>query len=200
MRVLVTGGAGYVGSTTAERLVGTGHEVVVYDSLVRGHRAAVPAEAALVVGDIGDGATFEKALRDHQIEAVLHCGGLAVVGESVTQPDRYFEVNVVSGPKTIIDAVASGRRAAASIHEYLAGVTDGERAIFATVRYATAPEDRLILDLSKRPRAHAPLPMIQAGTFKATQVGFDEPTARAEAGRCFRCRKYPAAGTGFPFD
>ena len=95
--------------------------------------------------------------------------------------------DVVSGPKTIIDAVASGRRAAASIHEYLAGATDGERAIFATVRYATAPEDRLTLDLSKRPRAHAPLPMIQAGTFKATQVGFDEPTARAEAGRCFRC-------------
>jgi NADPH-dependent glutamate synthase beta chain and related oxidoreductases len=95
--------------------------------------------------------------------------------------------DVVSGPKTIIDAVASGRRAAASIHEYLAGVTDGERAIFATVRYATAPEGRLTLDLSKRPRAHPPLPMIQAGTFEATQVGFDEATARAEAGRCFRC-------------
>ena len=95
--------------------------------------------------------------------------------------------DVVSGPKTIIDAVASGRRAAASIHEYLAGVTDGERAIFATVRYPTAGDGRLTLDLSKRPRAHAPLPMIQAGSFEATQVGFDEATARAEATRCFRC-------------
>ncbi len=95
--------------------------------------------------------------------------------------------DVVSGPKTIIDAVASGRRAAASIHEYLAGVTDGERAILATVRYATAPEGMLSLDLSRRPRAHAPLPMIQPGSFEATQVGFDESTARAEAGRCFRC-------------
>ena len=95
--------------------------------------------------------------------------------------------DVVSGPKTIIDAVASGRRAAASIHEYLAGVADGERAIFATVRYPTAPEGLLTLDLSRRPRAHAPLPMVQPGSFEATQVGFDEPTARAEAGRCFRC-------------
>src|SRR5207342_3512690 len=56
--------------------------------------------------------------------------------------------DVVSGPKTIIDAVASGRRAAASIHEYLSGVPDGEQAIFATVRYPTAHEDLLTLDLA----------------------------------------------------
>ncbi len=95
--------------------------------------------------------------------------------------------DVVSGPKTIIDAVASGRRAAASIHEYLAGVVDGEREILAAVRYPTRPEDHLSLDLATRPRAHAPLPMVQPGSFEATQVGFDEATARAEADRCFRC-------------
>jgi NADH-quinone oxidoreductase subunit F len=95
--------------------------------------------------------------------------------------------DVVSGPKTIIDAVASGRRAAASIHEYLSGVEDGERAILATVRYETAPEGHLSLDLSKQPRARAPLPMIQLGSFDATQVGFDKRTAQAEAARCFRC-------------
>jgi NADH-quinone oxidoreductase subunit F len=94
--------------------------------------------------------------------------------------------DVVSGPKTIIDAVASGRRAAASIHEYLAGVVDGEAEIFAAVRVSTAPESRLALDLAERPRAHPPLPVVQAG-FGATQVGFDEATARAEAARCFRC-------------
>ena len=104
MRVVVTGGAGYVGSTTAERLIGAGHDIVVYDSLVRGHRAAVPPKATLVVGDIGDAALFEQTLRDHRIEAVLHCGGLALVGESVAEPDRYFEVNVVSGPK-MLDAM-----------------------------------------------------------------------------------------------
>jgi NADPH-dependent glutamate synthase beta subunit-like oxidoreductase/NAD-dependent dihydropyrimidine dehydrogenase PreA subunit len=95
--------------------------------------------------------------------------------------------DVVSGPKTIIDAVASGRRAAASIHEYLAGVADGERLILETVRYPTAPEGLLTLDLSTRPRAHAPLPMIEPGSFAAGQVGFDEQTAQAEAARCFRC-------------
>ncbi|MEA2677328.1 MAG: UDP-glucose 4-epimerase [Chloroflexota bacterium] len=104
MKVLVTGGAGYIGSTTTQRLLEAGHEVVVYDSLVRGHRAAVPAGATLVVGDIGDAALFEKTLRDNRIEAVLHCGGLALVGESVAQPDRYFDVNVVSGPR-MLDAM-----------------------------------------------------------------------------------------------
>lgn len=108
MRVLVTGGAGYVGSTTAERLIDSGHDVVVYDSLLRGHREAVPPAATLVVGDIGDGAALEKALRDHHIEAVLHCAGLAQVGESVAEPDRYFQTNVVSGPKMLDAMRAAG--------------------------------------------------------------------------------------------
>jgi NADH-quinone oxidoreductase subunit F len=95
--------------------------------------------------------------------------------------------DVVSGPKTIIDAVASGRRAAGSIHEYLSGATDGEAEIFATVRYATPPEPSLTLQLATRPRVRAPLPVVDASTFRATQVGFDERAAVAEAGRCFRC-------------
>ncbi len=95
--------------------------------------------------------------------------------------------DVVSGPKTIIDAVAGGRRAAASIHEYLAGVRDGEAEIMATVRYRTRPEPQLTLDLAGRARAHAPLPMYQPGSFAANQAGFDEGMARAEASRCFRC-------------
>ncbi|HUP83112.1 MAG TPA: UDP-glucose 4-epimerase GalE [Candidatus Limnocylindria bacterium] len=108
MRILVTGGAGYVGSTTGERLIGAGHDVVVYDSLVRGHRAAVPPQATLVEGDIADAALFEKTLRDNRIEVVLHCGGLALVGESVAEPDRYFEVNVVTGPKMLDAMRAAG--------------------------------------------------------------------------------------------
>jgi len=95
--------------------------------------------------------------------------------------------DVVSGPKTIIDAVAAGRRAAASIHEHLAGVRDGEAEILATVRYATPPEAHLALDLATRPRAHAPLPVVELGSFGAHQVGFAEASARAEAARCFRC-------------
>jgi len=94
--------------------------------------------------------------------------------------------DVVSGPKTIIDAVASGRRAASSIHEYLAGVADGEAEIFATVRYQTPPEVGLSLDIAPKPRAHPPLPVVQ-GSFTANQLGFDEAVARSEASRCFRC-------------
>jgi NADPH-dependent glutamate synthase beta subunit-like oxidoreductase/NAD-dependent dihydropyrimidine dehydrogenase PreA subunit len=95
--------------------------------------------------------------------------------------------DVVSGPKTIIDAVASGRRAAASIHEYLSGATDGEAEIFAAVRYPTPPELHLSLDIAAKPRAYPPLPIVEPGSFRANQAGFDEATARSEASRCFRC-------------
>ncbi len=95
--------------------------------------------------------------------------------------------DVVSGPKTIIDAVASGRRAAASVHEFLAGARDGEAEIMAAVRYATPPEPSLALEIAPRARAHAPRPVYQPGSFRATQAGFDQATARAEASRCFRC-------------
>ncbi len=95
--------------------------------------------------------------------------------------------DVVTGPKTIIDAVAAGRRAAGSIHEFLGGARDGEAEIMAAIRYRTAPERHLSLDLAERPRAHAPLPVYQPGSFAASQVGFDVETARAEADRCFRC-------------
>lgn len=95
--------------------------------------------------------------------------------------------DVVSGPKTIIDAVAAGRRAAGSIHEYLAGAPDGEAAIFAVIRYRTPLEPQLRLDLATRPRQHPPLPVYQPGSFRADQKGFDEAGARAESSRCFRC-------------
>jgi NADPH-dependent glutamate synthase beta subunit-like oxidoreductase/Pyruvate/2-oxoacid:ferredoxin oxidoreductase delta subunit len=95
--------------------------------------------------------------------------------------------DVVSGPRTIIEAVAAGRRAAASIHEYLAGVAHGEAEIMAAVRYRTPPELALELDLAERPRVHPPVPMVQLSTFTAGQAGFDEAAAHAEASRCFRC-------------
>lgn len=110
MRILVTGGAGYVGSTTAQRLVEAGHAVTVLDSLTRGYRRAVPEQAKLVVGDIADPALVERTLREGGIEAVLHCAGLALVGESVEHPDRYFASNVVAG-LALLDAMrAAGVR------------------------------------------------------------------------------------------
>ena len=95
--------------------------------------------------------------------------------------------DVVTGPKTIIDAVAAGRRAAGAIHQHLSGSSNGEADILATVRYRTPPEPTLRLDLEQRARAHPPLPMIDAGSFRANQMGFADDAARAEAARCFRC-------------
>jgi NADPH-dependent glutamate synthase beta subunit-like oxidoreductase/Pyruvate/2-oxoacid:ferredoxin oxidoreductase delta subunit len=95
--------------------------------------------------------------------------------------------DVVSGPKTIIEAVAAGRRAAGSIHEYLAGVRDGEAEIMAAVRYLTGADQKLQLDIAARPRSHPPLPVVETGNFKATQQGFGDADARSEASRCFRC-------------
>jgi NADPH-dependent glutamate synthase beta subunit-like oxidoreductase/Pyruvate/2-oxoacid:ferredoxin oxidoreductase delta subunit len=111
------------------------------------------------------------------------------------RPGVFAGGDVVSGPKTIIDAVAAGRRVAGSIHEYLADVADGEAEILRTVRYRTEREETLELDLAVRPRAHAPLPVVALETFRAGQQGFDVETAQAEAARCFRCDAIAGAPT-----
>ena len=104
MRVLVTGGAGYIGSVVAEALLARGHGVVVYDNLARGHRDAVPDDAPLVVADVLDAATLGAELREHRIDGVVHLAGLSLVGESVTDPDRYYHANVLGG-LTLLDAM-----------------------------------------------------------------------------------------------
>jgi UDP-glucose-4-epimerase GalE len=106
MRVLVTGGAGFVGSTTSQRLLEAGHSVVVYDSMVLGHTAATPPGAKLVTGDIADRGLVERTLREHDIEAVIHCAGFSLVGESVQQPQKYFDNNV-SGGIAFLDGLQS---------------------------------------------------------------------------------------------
>jgi UDP-glucose 4-epimerase len=97
MRVLVTGGAGYVGSVSVERLLEAGHEVVVLDDLTTGHRAAVPGTASLEVGSYGDPATISRLLERAQVDAILHCAARSLVGESVREPARYYRDNVSGG-------------------------------------------------------------------------------------------------------
>jgi UDP-glucose 4-epimerase len=97
LRILVVGGAGYVGSTSVETFVAEGHAVTVYDNLSTGHAAAVVDEARLVVGDIHDADLLERVLREDQIEAVLHCAARSLVGESMTDPGIYYHNNVAGG-------------------------------------------------------------------------------------------------------
>jgi UDP-glucose-4-epimerase GalE len=108
MRVLVTGGAGYIGSVIVARLKARGHDVVVYDDLSRGHAAAVPDGVPLVRGDVRDAAAVRAALADGGCEAVVHMAALAEVGESVAEPERYFSVNVDGTAAVVEAAVAAG--------------------------------------------------------------------------------------------
>ncbi|MDP3630546.1 MAG: UDP-glucose 4-epimerase GalE [Actinomycetota bacterium] len=92
MRVLVTGAAGYIGSITARALLDAGHEVVVLDTLEKGHRWAVDPRATLVMGDVGDRQVVGAALGG--VDAVMHLAGYIEVAESQADPDRYFDNNV----------------------------------------------------------------------------------------------------------
>lgn len=97
MRVLVTGGAGYIGSVVTEELVNDGHHVVVYDDLSKGHRDAVVAGAAFVQGSLLDDAQLRQTINDNQIEAVIHMAAFSLVGESCEAPAKYYHNNVVAG-------------------------------------------------------------------------------------------------------
>lgn len=94
-RVLIAGGAGYVGSHTAKLLARNGCACVVLDDLSTGHPGAVPRDA-LVVGDIGDAALLRRVLKTHKTDAVIHLAASAHVAESLREPQKYFHNNVVN--------------------------------------------------------------------------------------------------------
>ncbi|HEX6189492.1 MAG TPA: UDP-glucose 4-epimerase GalE [Pyrinomonadaceae bacterium] len=107
MRVLVTGGAGYIGSVVVEELLSDDHQVVVYDNLAKGHRQSVPANVAFIESDLLDRDRLIEAFHEHQIEAVIHMAADSLVGESVQKPDKYYRSNVVAG-MSLLEAMRHG--------------------------------------------------------------------------------------------
>ena len=97
MNVLVTGGAGYIGSVIVEQLIERGHRAVVYDNLSKGHQAAVHPAAPFVFGDLAEREKLVATFEQHQIEAVIHMAASSLVGESVKAPAAYYYNNVTNG-------------------------------------------------------------------------------------------------------
>jgi UDP-glucose 4-epimerase len=110
MAILVTGGAGYIGSVTVEHLLSRGENVVVLDNLSRGHRQALDPEVPFYQGDIGDQALLAQIGREHELESCVHFAALAYVGESVKEPKLYFENNVQKAMKLIGSLLQAGVR------------------------------------------------------------------------------------------
>ncbi len=108
MRVLVTGGAGYIGSVVAEELLLAGHEVVVFDNLSHGHREAVPQKAELVVGEMADRDRLDVLLRPGAVDAVMHFAALIEAGESMKVPEQFFRNNTANALTLLEATIAAG--------------------------------------------------------------------------------------------
>ena len=101
MNILVTGGAGYVGSIVADKLVKQGHKVVILDNLQQGHREVVPSGSELIIADILSDKSLDTAFRTAKIDAVIHLAAETVIEFSLTDPRRCFQNNVVGGLKLL---------------------------------------------------------------------------------------------------
>ena len=106
MKILVVGGAGYIGSVCAELLLDEGHTVSIFDNLSEGHRAAIDLRAQFVEGDLQSQQSIEQALAKQKPEAVMHFAASALVGESMRNPSKYFRNNIASG-LNLLDAMVS---------------------------------------------------------------------------------------------
>ncbi len=137
MNVFVTGGAGYIGSICVEELLNAGHSVTVFDNLSEGHRSAVDPRATFVQGCLSDEPGLRQALLQAQAEAVLHFAANALVGESMTNPSKYFRNNVCAGLNLLDAARAAGIR----------------KFVFSSTCATYGPPDRVPMteDLPQRP-------------------------------------------------
>src|SRR5262245_20889233 len=101
MNVFVTGGAGYIGSICTEELLNAGHQVSVYDDLTEGHRSAVDSRAKFIAAKPEQDGDILNALKSVKPDAIMHFAANALVGESMTNPKKYFHNNVVNGLKLL---------------------------------------------------------------------------------------------------
>ncbi len=108
MKILVTGGAGYIGGTVALRLLSAGHNVLIYDNFCHGHRELVPAGTRLVEGDLANRERLERLFRDEKVDGVMHFAALIEAGESMKHPELYFRNNTAS-TLTLLEAMLATR-------------------------------------------------------------------------------------------
>lgn len=108
MNVFVTGGAGYIGSVCVEELLNAGHKVTVYDNLTEGHRSAVDERAAFVLAKAGASDNLAESLAAAKPDAIVHFAASTLVGESMTDPSKYFRNNVCRGLELLDAAMAAG--------------------------------------------------------------------------------------------
>jgi UDP-glucose 4-epimerase len=136
MKIFVVGGAGYIGSVCAELLLNEGHDVIIFDNLTEGHRAAVDSRAHFIEGDLADRQQVQMALSNHRPDSVMHFAANALVGESMQNPSKYFGNNVCNG-LNLLDAM----------------VTAGTpRIVFSSTCAIFGPPDRVPIDESAQPR------------------------------------------------
>jgi UDP-glucose 4-epimerase len=136
MKILVVGGAGYIGSICAEQLLDETHEVAVFDNLTEGHRGAVDSRADFVEGDLQDRQRTLSILGDVKPDAVMHFAANALVGESMRDPSKYFRNNIANG-LNLLDAMIA---------------TDVHRLIFSSTCAIFGPPERVPIDESMPPR------------------------------------------------
>ncbi len=137
MRILVVGGAGYIGSICSESLITEGHEVSVFDNLTEGHRRAVDSRARFIEGDLNNREKIGSALRETKPDAVMHFAASALVGESMENPSKYFRNNVANG-LNLLDAMVA---------------TDVKQIVFSSTCATFGPPERVPIDetLPQRP-------------------------------------------------
>lgn len=136
MNILVTGGAGYIGSIVAQELLTAGHIVIVYDNLSRGYRRAVPADATFVQGDIADRGKLDRLFSHFAFDAVMHFAAFTEAGESMKAPEIYFRNNAVH-TLTLLEAVC-----AAGVKRFVFSST---AAVYGEPKLVPIKEDDLML-------------------------------------------------------